>query len=199
MKTSTTIIALAAATTTLAQYTNQSAPFKLQIKSENETLNGNYLYACHEGAAIEGLCPANAINLGSAGASTYNFNTSASTTSAVGVLTYLLQGSNFAVSEPFALSYTPSTNVAVPLFYPDTTYTEVGFDADNKLFIEAYVDDTVTPLKDGLDKAKDYYRWVVCETYAGYDYYTLAWVMGKAPAQNPSCQAVDVVREFVKA
>ncbi|KAF2491608.1 hypothetical protein BU16DRAFT_123349 [Lophium mytilinum] len=198
MKASTSILALAAATTALAQYTNQSAPFKLQIKSTNKTLNGNYLYACHEGAAIEGLCPANAITLGSAGASTYHFNTSSDSAATTGVLTYLLQNSGFAVSEPFELSYTPSTNVAVPLFSPDTTYTEVGFNAVNQLFIKGYVDDTITPLKNGLDKVKDYYRWVVCETYTGYVYYTLAWVMGEGTAQNPSCQAVDVVREFVK-
>lgn len=43
-----------AATHVAAQ--NQSAPFNLVLSSANATLNGSLLDACHEGAAIEGLC-----------------------------------------------------------------------------------------------------------------------------------------------
>lgn len=39
-----------------AQYTSQSDPFNLYICSDNATYNGAGLFACHEGAAIEGLC-----------------------------------------------------------------------------------------------------------------------------------------------
>jgi hypothetical protein len=48
------LLALAVATTTLAQFTVQSDPFQLILLSSNSTLNGSALYACHEGAAIEG-------------------------------------------------------------------------------------------------------------------------------------------------
>jgi len=49
-----------AATQTGAQdssWSKQSVPFNLVLKSHNATLDGTYLGACHEGAAIEGLCP----------------------------------------------------------------------------------------------------------------------------------------------
>jgi hypothetical protein len=52
----------------VAQYTNQSAPFNLVLSSSNTTLNGALLGACHEGAAIEGLC----LNIGSDAAASYN-------------------------------------------------------------------------------------------------------------------------------
>jgi hypothetical protein len=52
----------------VAQYTNQSAPFNLVLSSSNTTLNGALLGACHEGAAIEGLC----LNIGSNSAAPYN-------------------------------------------------------------------------------------------------------------------------------
>lgn len=37
----------------------------------------------------------------------------------------------------------------------------------------------------------------ICDTYYGYRYTTLAWVLGNAPPQNPTCCAVDVVRQFI--
>ncbi|KAG4418069.1 hypothetical protein IFR04_008806 [Cadophora malorum] len=38
------------------KYLVQSTPFNLIVLSSNSTLNGTHLYACHEGAAIQGLC-----------------------------------------------------------------------------------------------------------------------------------------------
>jgi hypothetical protein len=52
----------------VAQYTNQSAPFNLILCSSNATLNGALLGACHEGAAIEGLCP----SIGGNASASYN-------------------------------------------------------------------------------------------------------------------------------
>jgi hypothetical protein len=57
----------------VAQYTNQSAPFNLVLCSSNATLNGALLGACHEGAAIEGLCPSIGGNA-SASYNQFNFN-----------------------------------------------------------------------------------------------------------------------------
>jgi hypothetical protein len=57
----------------VAQYTNQSAPFNLVLCSSNVTLNGALLGACHEGAAIEGLCPSIGGNA-SALYNQFNFN-----------------------------------------------------------------------------------------------------------------------------
>lgn len=60
-----------------AQYTNQSAPFNLVLLSANSTINGSLLSACHEGAAIEGLCLG---GLSSESYAQYTFNYSAQAT-----------------------------------------------------------------------------------------------------------------------
>ena len=71
------LLALAAASTASAQssYTNQSAPFTLQIaNAANSALNGLYFFACHAGAAIEGLCVGDA-NATPTASTTFYFNT----------------------------------------------------------------------------------------------------------------------------
>ena len=83
----------------LGQYYNvTSKPFHLVTHSHDEKYDGTYLFACHEGAAIEGLC------LGSKNvtdASPFRFNTSSyeqdfnKTLGQTGWLTYLLVGGNF--------------------------------------------------------------------------------------------------------
>jgi len=79
MRSSTLIFAFAASQA-VAQSTVQSKPFNLVLSSSNKTLNGALLGACHEGAAIEGLC----VDLGTPSpASYYNqytFNTTAGAT-----------------------------------------------------------------------------------------------------------------------
>lgn len=182
-----------------AQYNDQSAPFYLVLKSHNATLNGSTLFSCHEGAAIEGLCLGGKLNDGSTLDSyTYNFNYSSNTQpdpviGIQGYLTWELRGSNFNLSSPMQLSYDPTSNVAVPLFQPTESGLGVGFDADNKLFIPQYVDDSQHTL---VYKTSRIYRWAICNTDAGYFYTTLAWIMGPHSAENPSCQKVDVVRVF---
>lgn len=160
-------------------YNISSKPFHLVVKSAtNKTLNGRTLFACHEGAAIEGLC------LGDKKLSTadvYNFNTSVYSTptnSAIGdtgVLTWLLPTSGQSYSSALSLSANPISNVAVPLFYPgDTDAQQVAFDNKDLLNIQGYLDDSVFPFNSTETKA--YYRWYICETYVGYQYTTLAWV-----------------------
>ena len=160
-------------------YNVSSAPFHLVVKSAtNKTLNGRTLFACHEGAAIEGLC------LGDKKLSTadvYNFNTSVyntPTNSAIGdtgILTWLLPTSGANYSSALSLSANPTSNVAVPLFYPgDTDAQQVAFDNKGLLNIQGYLDDSVFPFN--ATETKAYYRWYICETYVGYQYTTLAWV-----------------------
>jgi hypothetical protein len=195
-----TLLALTVSTAT-AQFTNQSAPFNLILLSHNKTLNGSALGACHEGAAIEGLCLAGNPTPGTT-YEQFQFNTSvpASTYNATlgepGYLTYLLRGGNFVESEAMSLTYNPASNVAVPEFTPGVYGgTLVAFDEDAKMNIQSYVDDRVDPPVGGPVKA--YYRWYVCKTYVGYSYATLAWVLGDHSPQNPSCVKVEVVRVFV--
>jgi len=186
-----------AATQVVAQNLNQSAPFNLVLLSANATLNGSLLGACHEGAAIEGLC------LGGAPSDSYaqyNFNYTAqdppstSVLGTIGILVWELRGGNFNLSSPLSLPVDPTTNVAVPLFWPgEENEVSIGFDKD-EMFIPQYIDDTVSP---PVYDPKPLYRWYVCTTNAGYVYQTLAWVVGEGKPQNPSCQKVEVKRVFV--
>ena len=61
----------------------------------------------------------------------------------------------------------PSTNVALPLFEPTNEPTYVGFDSDNKLYLESCLVDTVNPPT--CKKVRKLYRWYTCTTYyTGY-------------------------------
>lgn len=89
----------------------------------------------------------------------------------------------------------PSTNVALPLFYPGYGSTWVSFDSKDLLYVGSNLDDTKNPPTD--DVSKSYYRWYVCNyNYQGYTYQTLNWVQGSGKPQNPSCTKVDVKRVF---
>ncbi|KHJ32579.1 putative related to heatshock protein hsp150 [Erysiphe necator] len=174
---------------------SQTAPFNLVISAPGSQINGSYLASCHEGAAIEGLCVATySKNSGSI----YNLNyTSAEIADfvlgTVGLLTWVLHGVGFNLSSPMKLSYSATSNVAVPLFTPSEMGTMIGFDEEDKMFIPSFIDDTnanIQPFKEL------YYRWFICETYEGYKYTTLAWVLGKySIPQNPTCQKVTVIKE----
>jgi hypothetical protein len=186
------ILAITASTVVTAQYTNQSAPFKLVLHSSNVTYDGACLSPCHEGAAVEALCP-------SGPASTYTFNTSSNSVSynasigETGYLTYELSGGNFNVSEPMALSYDPTTNIAAPLFSPaQLGGTLVAFDCNENMNIQGYVNENTSPLTE-----VPYYRWYVCTTFKGYTYNTLVWTMGAGEPEDPSCVKVEVQRVFV--
>lgn len=131
---------LALAAVSSAQYLNQTDPFKLTILSaHNETLNGSSLFACHEGAAIEGICNAGQLHMIPDASSTFTFNYSDSippqdeSLGASGYLTYLLQGSGFNLSQPMELTILESSNVAHPIFSPSETGQLVAFDSKEML------------------------------------------------------------------
>lgn len=168
------------ATTATAQFYNVSSkPFNLVLKSDNQTLDDAALYACHEGAAIEGLC------LGSKNltdASVFTFNTSSfsePTNSSIGdpgIISWNLQTTELLVPSSLTLQNNPTTNVGIPLLYTgDDEAQLVAFDEDDQLNIQGTLDDTVSPLNFSTP-TKAYYRWYICDTYWGYAYTTLAWV-----------------------
>lgn len=72
----------------------QSKPFYLVIQSDDSSLQGHTLDACHEGAAIEGLCKASKIPKANKAYQTFRFNYTKSEPND-GLLTYELVGSNF--------------------------------------------------------------------------------------------------------
>ena len=96
------------------------------------------------------------------------------------------------------LYYDPFSNVAIPLFFPDqTNYQLVTFSEEGCMHIIETTDDTQSPpiyLPEGLRLE----NWFVCLTRWGYLFQTLTWKVGRDGApQNPSCQPVQVVREFI--
>jgi hypothetical protein len=198
------ILGLVASQVSAQYYINQTAPFALVVLSSNATLNGTALSACHEGAAIKGLCLSGVFDpsVPPLSYAVYNFNyTTQLTPDPVlgysGILTWELRGGNFNLSSPLSLPISPTSDVAIPLFTPSEDQEQIlGFDKSDLLYIASYIDDTVSP---PIYRTKAFYRWYICYTnYSGYFYQTLSWVVGvHTHPQNPSCQKVDVKRVFV--
>jgi hypothetical protein len=189
MRLTTAFSVIATATSVSAQFLNQTGPFKLQLVSQDDSLNGKFLAACHEGAAIESLCPLNG-TIDTAVPFYYNYSDTSSFVSTSGYLTFLLPGPD--VFEPMSLSYNPASNVAVPLFSPAAFGTPIAFDDSDLMYIPSNQDDTEDPIN--IMGSKNYYRWYVCTTYEGYVLPTLAWALGDGKPQNPTCCEVSVKR-----
>lgn len=202
------IIVLTFVASCYAQYSLRSPPFSLIILSSNTTLNGTLLYACHEGAAIDGLCRgAIALDDQISLRTTFTHNITSETgintqPDKPGPLSYnwVIGGGNItqAVESTMRLVTNPSSNVAVPIFFPTITeYQVVYFDDCNSMYIERYLDDAKVPIETPAEPIKDF-NWYICSTYYGYRYDTLAWKMGIYGApQNPTCQSVLVKRVFL--
>lgn len=193
----------AMATAATAAAGDQSAPFNLKLSSADAALDGSYLYSCHSGAAIEQLCIGNKTTEGLRFPGYYLNHTTTNDVKGfeAGILTWNMPfggSSGDYVNEPLTMYQQASSNVAVLVFRPAyaSDGVNVGFDADNKLFLYTYVDDTVTPPV-ATGEPFLFYNWNVCQTYySGYRYFALAWVTAGTPV-NPSCKAVSVIREFI--
>jgi hypothetical protein len=100
-------------------------------------------------------------------------------------------------SEAMLMNYNPGSNVAVPMFFPNSDNAQIiGFDSNNNMYIPTTEDDTVVPSNNVVQT--NLTRWYVCETNVGYQYTTLAWLLGSGSVpDNPSCVKVDVRRVFV--
>ena len=191
---------LVVATSISAVAAEQSGPFKLKlVNSENETLNGQSLYACHAGAAIEGLC------LGSGARRSNRFflnSTIGSTSKGKLIYNFPLGKKGNHTSEPLSFHYQATSNVANPMFTPwEDSGVDVVFTEDNKLTIPYWYDDSkfVPGSKPPEDSTKGSYtsNWHICyDMFNTYYYEALCWVTSGEP-HNPTCQAVEVVREFV--
>ncbi|KAJ4391569.1 hypothetical protein N0V93_005188 [Gnomoniopsis smithogilvyi] len=178
---------VAVASLASAQEYNTSAPFTLKVTSTtNSTIN----------AGTDGT-PSDY--------NTYNLNVSTSSSSdqefETGILTWVLHGADFNVSEGLVFSPSLTSNVVAPEFEPAESFSfQVGFDCEDKLFIySSYYDETsftpgTTPTS--VDPVP-LYQWYVCYTYnEGYYYQSLAWVTVGEPI-NPTCEAVEVERIFI--
>jgi hypothetical protein len=122
----------------------------------------------------------------------------AGSTDTAGILVYILYGSNFVLSSPMMLSASDTSNIAVPIFLPSTNVpTYVHFDECDKMYIEQYVDDTVSPPV-FLETPAKVMNWYICLTRWSYTYTTLAWKVGSTgEPQNPTCEKVEVERVWI--
>jgi len=177
-------------------YPLQSKPFYLQLQSRNPVLNGQFLTPYHAGAAIEvfGLA-SNATQRERYYLNSSNPDAYGNAPTNNGVLNWnLVISNNFTVPSSVVIQSDLSSNVAVPYLYPGSDRVTIfNFDAGNYMYIQGGIDDTVKPLNQTRYQGP-LYRFVVCQTYTGYLYTTLAWVLGSFPPENPSCQNVLVKR-----
>ncbi|KAI1335156.1 hypothetical protein F5Y15DRAFT_258055 [Xylariaceae sp. FL0016] len=194
---------LGLATTATAQY-NQTGPFFLHITgSEGSSIDG-YAFACHTGAALEGLCyGASAVPSAGDLSSEFYFNYTDYTQvdgNYVGILAWNLHatGENdteIVVSEGMGLTYQVNSNVAAPQFGFSSTMN-IGFDKDNNMFGYSYIDDStfVAGQQPTSSEGKAYYQWFVCWQYfTGYYYQSVGWTTGGEP-HNPTCEAVTIIK-----
>lgn len=109
----------------------QSRPFFLVLQSSNTTLNGRTLFAGHEGAAIEGLFLGPKLAKTKPEYATFHFNTTKGDTSGEGLLTWVLEGSNFNgelhASSSHASFHFP---MPVPSPYPISGYLSIRMSLD---------------------------------------------------------------------
>ncbi|KAK5167418.1 uncharacterized protein LTR77_007117 [Saxophila tyrrhenica] len=197
------VLSAAAAVLSLASTASagakQSRPFYLVAVSHVNSINNTAFFACHEGAAIEGLCVAKKIPKTKPQAATYRLNNTNQNPNE-GLLSYQLVAGNFkstgcssrkyhhaanklsVVWEQMDLSTDVGSNVALPLFQPSDEGQQVGFDEHNMMYMKTYLNDMVTPPRGG--KSRKLYRWYTCTTlYSSYKYHALAWVLGKSPPE----------------
>lgn len=89
--------------------------------------------------------------------------------------------------------------MGVPLFYPGVGYSAsevyVNVFANGTLYLQGGQDDTANNAT--YPNPPQYFseltNWSLCYQFTGgYYYYSIGWVYGTQPAQNPSCQPVDL-------
>lgn len=187
-------------------YNETSKPFSLVLTSENSTINGSTLSACHTGAALESLCLSKGGGVSNPNpipATTFNFNTSAdpftpnATLGTPGILTWTLKTSSIDVPSSVYFNYDPTTDSAIPILTPGSQNPQIlAFDNQDRLNVQGYIDWTAYP-PNSTGTTQAYYRWYACQTYfSGYSYQNLAWGLGSEKPQNPTCVSVGVKRVF---
>ena len=163
-----------------------SGPFKLQVVSDNSTINGGTVSPVHAGAAIE------ALNVGGVGTDPANwpdfyFNQSsyAGEQYTYGALFWNLQISgNQTIPSALRLPYSPSSSLVPTTLQPGaeadrtTTYFSLSFDDDGFL---------------GLPDTNHTQRWYACQQIVGgYNYYSVAWSTDPREPENSSCSPIQL-------
>jgi len=118
--------AVLASSTAVTAQAQQSVPFYLKLSSDNATIDGRFLQACHTGPATTTLCVGKtAPNPDNIDTAVFFFNSTA-TNPDQGVLinNYKLargvDGTQEVISEPFRLALSSGSNVALTWFSVST-------------------------------------------------------------------------------
>lgn len=208
MKIATSIITLSLAAAINAQFYNEtSKPFQLVLISDDTTVNGTTLSACHTGAALESLClsSGNSVsNPNSIAPATFNFNTSTdpftpdAKLGTPGILTWTLETSSGSIPSSVHFDYDPTTDITVPILFPGSESPQLlAFDDQARLNVQGSIDWTANP-PNATATVVGFYKWYACQTYfSGYMYNNLAWGLGAGKPENPTCVSVGVTRVFV--
>ncbi|KAJ4386343.1 hypothetical protein N0V93_009238 [Gnomoniopsis smithogilvyi] len=190
-----------------AQYVSE--PFAIRITGKTNSSIDGYVGSCHAGAAIEGLC-FEAPGDGVPGSYNEYYLNTTSANGTQGLLIWELpltteNGTTDYVPSAMTLGVNYGSNVAVPLFYPGYSYspgtTYVSVSDNGTLFLPGGVDDSNNnaTYPSPVQYLGDLTNWNLCYQFTGgYYYYSIAWVFTQ-PAQNPSCQPVQLMQEPIAA
>lgn len=160
------------------------------------------LGACHEGAAIEGLCLTGEKQSDPAHSYTTFYHATSPDQPAVdnaGILYWnLTVNLNQTVPSAMRFSTDVTSNLAIPILMPgNSTYTTVYFTDGGCMYIPRAIDDTVSP-PTYISPPQKLENWYICLTRYGYLYTTLTWKIGvTGTPQNPSCQKAQIQRVFI--
>ena len=164
------------------------------------------LGACHQGAAIEGLClTGENIEDPASSYTTFYHNVSSSENAAanandtLGVLNYILTAVG-GLTVPSAMDFYqhPGSNLADLIFSPGwDDYRPVSFETCGSMYIPIYQDDTVSPPA-YYEPTRKLKNWYICLTRFSYLYNALVFKIGvTGEPQNPTCELVEVLRVWV--
>jgi hypothetical protein len=192
MKTSLSIASLIAAASAQSFYNITSKPFQLLLTSEDGSINDTVSNTTSKPNPTE--------------YSTFNFNSSIYAQAppnnvslgTPGILTWFLPVGNIGpVPSSLYFNYDPSTDIAVPILETGSDNPQqLAFNDQDELIVQSYIDWTADPPTAGEPYGLK--RWYACRTYfLGYQYENLAWGLGAAKPENPTCVAVGVKRVYV--
>ena len=99
---------------------------------------------------------------------------------------------------PMSFYQNPGSNLADLVFTPSSSESQlVMFEDCGSMYIPVYQNDQVSPPAP-YEPTLKLKNWFVCLTRYSYLYNTLVFKLGvTGEPQNPTCQAVEVVRQWV--
>ncbi|CAJ2504078.1 Uu.00g114720.m01.CDS01 [Anthostomella pinea] len=189
---------LAAIVTIVTADFNATGPLVLRITGKTDSSIDGYANACHASAATKGLCytagpaPDNSTDY----QFYYNY-TFSETGRQPGILTY-----NGGETTPALMRFDFDlvSNVATALFLTDTGGSYISMDPDSGKFYTGPTTDDLgfTETGPGPDgQLKNVTNFHLCNLWTG-DYYNGAIALVSVPpAQNPTCQPVDLTGEVI--